>query len=142
MISSLTVADAAGAAGLRAAAGVTRLALFPVLRRRPAPGLPAVRAGGAALKYAPVSLTLAGLRAAEAAGLAPQLYLHPYEFLADQAFRFPVSEMGAIPARRKAFLWARQLHCHALGNAALPGKLRRIAQEVEIGGRLRDLAAA
>ena len=121
---------------------MTRLALLPVLRRRPAPGLPAVRAGGAALKYAPAALTLAGLRAAAAAGLAPQLYLHPYEFLADQAFRFPVAEMAAIPARRKAFLWARQLHCHALGNAALPDKLRRIAQEVEIGGRLRELVAA
>ena len=51
--SSLTVADGAEARGLRAATGVTRLALLPVLRRRPAPGLPALRTGGAALKYAP-----------------------------------------------------------------------------------------
>jgi len=50
--------------------------------------------------------------------------------------------MGDIALRRKAFLWARQLHCHVLGNAALPGKLRRIAAEVEIGGRLRELVAA
>ena len=50
--------------------------------------------------------------------------------------------MGDIALRRKAFLWARQLHRHALGNAALPGKLRRIAAEVEIGGRQRELVAA
>ncbi len=139
---SLTVADAAEARGLRAATGTDSLAFFPVLRQRPAPGLPPVRTGGAALKYAPASLTIRSLRAAAEAGLAPQLYLHPYEFMADQSFRFPVSEMGDLVPRRKLFLWARQIHCHVLGNAGLPDKLRRIAAEIEIVGLMRDLLAA
>ena len=140
--SSLTVETAAEARGLRAATGTTRLTLFPVLRRRPAPGLPPLRTGGAALKYAAASLTVKSLRAAAEAGLAPQLYLHPYEFVADRSFRFPVSEMGDLALRRKLFLQARQIHCHVLGNAGLPDKLRRIAAEVEIAGPMRDLLAA
>ncbi len=87
--SSLTVETAAEAQGLRAATGTTRLTLFPVLRRRPAPGLPPLRTGGAALKYAPASLTVKSLRAAADAGLAPQLYLHPYEFVADRVVPVP-----------------------------------------------------
>jgi hypothetical protein len=139
--SSLTVADAAEAQGLRAATGVTRLALFPVLRRKAVPGLPPLRSGGAALKYAPAALTVKVLRAAAAAGLAPQLYLHPYEFMADGAFAFPISEMGDLALRKKLFLWARQTHCHVIGNAGVPAKLRRIAEAVEIAGRMRDLLA-
>lgn len=140
--SSLTVETAAEARGLRAATGVTRLALFPVLRRRPAPGLPALRTGGAALKYAPASLTVRSLRAAARAGLAPQLYLHPYEFVADRSFRFPFSETGGLALRRRLFLEARQIHCHVLGNSGLPDRLRRIAAGVEIAGPMRDLLAA
>jgi len=140
--SSLTVADAAEARGLRAATGTDSLALFPVLRQRPAPGLPPVRTGGAALKYAPAPLTVRSLRTAAEAGLAPQLYLHPYEFVADRSFRFPVAEMGDLAPRRKLFLWARQVHCHVLGNAGLPDKLRRIAAGIEIAGPMRDLLAA
>jgi len=140
--SSLTVADGGEAQGLRATTGVERLALFPVMRRKPAPGLPALRTGGAALKYAPPALTVASLRRAAEAGLAPQLYLHPYEFVADQSFRFPVTEMGDLALKRKLFLWARQTHCHVIGNASLPEKLRRIAAQVEIAGPMRELLAA
>jgi hypothetical protein len=140
--SSLTVETAAEARDLRTATGTTRLSLFPVLRRRLAPGLPALRTGGAALKYAPASLTVKSLRAAARAGLAPQLYLHPYEFVADRSFRFPFSETGGLALRRRLFLEARQIHCHVLGNAGLPAKLRRIATEVEIAGPMRDLLAA
>ena len=140
--SSLTLADAAAAEELRAATGVLRLALFPVLRQRPAPGLPSLRTGGAALKYAPAALTLAALRRAGEAGLAPQLYLHPYEFLSDRSFYFPVAEMGDLALGRKLFLWARQTHCHVIGNSGMPTKLGRIAREVEIAGPMRDLLAA
>jgi hypothetical protein len=137
--SSLTIGEGEDPAALRAAAGVERLALLPILRRRPAPGLPRLRTGGAGLKYAPISVTIASLEQAAEMGLAPQFYLHPYEFMADQAFYFPVSEMGDIALRQKLFLWARQTHCHVIGNARLLDKLRRIASEVEIGGRMRDL---
>ena len=137
--SSLTLAEGDDPAALRAATGVTRLALFPVMRRRPAPGLPGLRTGGAALKYAPASVTVAGLARAAETGLAPQLYLHPYEFTADRSFRFPVSEMGDLALRRKLFLWARQVHCHVIGNAGVPEKLRSIAAAVEIAGPMREL---
>jgi len=140
--SSLTLAEGDDPAALRAATGVERLALLPVVRRAPAHGLPGLRTGGATLKYLPPALTVQALRRAEAAGVAPLLYLHPYEFTADRAFWIPVAEMGGIPLRRKLFLWARQTHCHVLGNARLPAKLRRIAAEVEIAGRMRDLVAA
>ena len=140
--SSLTIGEDDDPAALRAATGVEALTLLPVLRRRPAPFLPHLRTGGAGLKYAPVPVTIAGLARMAEMGLAPQLYLHPYEFAADQAFSFPVSEMGGIAHRQKLFLWARQTHCHVIGNAALPGKLRRIVREVEIAGPMRELLAA
>jgi Polysaccharide deacetylase len=139
--SSLTVGDAAEAAGLAAATGTRRLALLPVMRRKVVPGLPPLRSGGAYLKYFPAAVTVRTLRLAEAAGLAPLLYLHPYEFMADRSFAFPLSGTGLAP-RRKLLLWARQTHCHVVGNAGVPAKLRRIAAEVEIAGPMRDLVAA
>jgi hypothetical protein len=139
--SSLTVADAAEAAGLRTATGVERLVLLPVVRRKVAPGLPPLRSGGAYLKYVPAAATLRTLRLAADMGLAPLLYLHPYEFLADRSFRFPLAEMGGLALRKKLMLWARQVHCHMIGNARVPAKLRRIAAQVEIAGPMRDLAA-
>lgn len=140
--SSLTVTGTEDPDVLRAATGVRRLALFPVVRRKVVAGLPPLRSGGAGLKYAPASVTVKTLRLAAQAGLAPQLYLHPYEFTADRAFYFPVSEMGDLALRRKLFLWARQTHCHVIGNAGVPAKLRRIAAEVEIAGRMRALLGA
>ena len=137
--SSLTIGEGEDPAALRCTTGVERLALLPILRRRPGPGLPRLRTGGAGLKYAPISVTIASLEQAAEMGLAPQFYLHPYEFMADQAFYFPISEMGGIALHRKLFLWARQTHCHVIGNARLLDKLRRIAAEVEIAGRMREL---
>lgn len=137
--SSVTVTDAAGLAAFRAAVGVERLVLLPVVKRRVVAGLPPMRSGGAYLKYLPASVTVRGLDLAARDGLAPMLYLHPYEFVADGSFRFPLSEMAGLPSRRKAFLWARQFHCHVLGNAGVPARLRAIFRAFAPGGPMRDL---
>lgn len=137
--SSVTVADATELAAFRAAVGVERLVLLPVTRRKVSRGLPALRTGGAYIKYFPAAVTRRGLDLAAEAGLAPMLYLHPYEFVADASFRFPLAEMAGLPARRKAFLWARQLHCHVIGNAGVPAKLRRIFCDAVAGGPIRTL---
>jgi hypothetical protein len=139
--SSLTLGEGEDPAALRASTGVERLALLPVVRRRVLPGLPPTRSGGAWLKYLPAAATVRTLRLAADMGLVPLLYLHPYEFMADRSFAFPVSEMGDLAPRRKLFLWARQIHCHVIGNAGVPAKLRRIAAAVEIAGPMRDLLA-
>jgi hypothetical protein len=140
--SSLTVAEGEDAGALRAATGVGWLALLPVVRRPILPGLPAARSGGAWLKYLPAAATLRTLRLAAGMGLAPLLYLHPYEFLADRSFALSAAEMRGLPPRRKLLLRARQVHCHVIGNAGVPAKLRRIAAGVEIAGPMRELAAA
>jgi hypothetical protein len=137
--SSVTVADAAGLHAFRAAVGVERLVLLPVVRRKVWPGLPAMRAGGAYLKYFPAAATRRNLDLAAGDGLAPMLYLHPYEFVADGSFRFPLSEMTGLALRRKAFLWARQVHCHVLGNAGVPDRLRAIFRHFAPGGPMREL---
>jgi len=140
--SSVTVADAGGLAAFRAAVGVERLVLLPVVRHRVVAGLPPMRSGGAYLKYFPASVTMRGLDLAADAGLAPMLYLHPYEFVSDGSFRFPLAEMTGLGARRKAFLWTRQVHCHVIGNAGVPGKLRAIFRDFEPGGPMRALLPA
>ncbi len=136
--SSVTVADAAELATLRANAG-DRLRVFPVVRQKVVPGLPPLRTGGAYLKLFPPSVTLKGLAMAEAIGAVPMLYLHPYEFMADRAFYFPMREMGDLRLRSKLFLWARQTHCHVIGNRGVPGKLRAVLEGVELGGPMRGL---
>jgi Polysaccharide deacetylase len=140
--SSLTVAAGDDVAALRRGLGLERLILLPVVRQKVVRGLPPLRSGGAYLKLFPPGVTVRNLRLAAEAGLAPMLYLHPYEFAADRAFYFPLSEMGDLAWRRKVFLWARQTHCHVIGNRSVPEKLRRIAAEVEIAGPMRELVAA
>jgi hypothetical protein len=139
--SSVTVASRGELAAFRAAASLQRLALVPVARQKVLPGLPPMRPGGAYLKLFPASVTLRGLRMAATAGLVPLLYLHPYEFVADRSFYFPMREMGDLALRRRLFLWARQTHCNVIGNRGLAGKLRRILEGVELGGPMRDLLA-
>lgn len=140
--SSATVADAAELAAWRRSVGVERLALFPVAKLKAGPGLPATRAGGAYLKYFPAAVTRRTLERTDQAGLEPTLYLHPYEFVADRSFAFPLSEMAGLPAKRKAFLWLRQRHCHVVGNAGVPRKLAAALDGLRLGGPMRRLVGA
>jgi hypothetical protein len=140
--SSVTVETRAEAEAFLAQSATDGLARFPVVRQKVLPGLPPLRTGGAYLKYFPASVTLKGLALAEAMGVAPMLYLHPYEFRADRAFYFPIREMGDLALRRKLFLWARQTHCHVIGNRGVPAKLRAILAQIELGGPMRDLLSS
>jgi len=137
--SSVTVASRPEAEAFLAQSASDGLARFPVVRQKVLPGLPPLRTGGAYLKYFPASVTLKGLALAGQMGVAPMLYLHPYEFTADRAFAFPMREMGDLALRRKLFLWARQTHCHAIGNRGVPAKLGRILAQVALGGPMRTL---
>ena len=140
--SSLTVADAAGLAAARTALGVTRLALLPVAKVPVAPLLPPVRSGGSYLKLFPGAVTLAAMARTAAAGLPPQVYLHPYEFVADGAFRVAMRDMGGMAAHRRLYWALRQAQWHDVGNRSVAAKLRRIAARWRFAGPMRALAGA
>jgi len=139
--SSLGVATAAELAAARTRLGLARLALFPVACVR-VPGLPRpVRSGGSYLKLFPVSVTLAAMAAAAAGGLAPMVYLHPYEFVADRSFVVAMAEMQGLPRSRRLYWALRQAQWHVVGNRGVTAKLRRIAEEWRLGGPMRGLLA-
>jgi hypothetical protein len=140
--SSLVLASAAEADGARAALGLERLALYPVVRAAVAPGPCAVRPGGSFLKLLPAAVALRALDAADAAGLAPLVYLHPYEFVADGSFRVAMREMAGMAAGRRLYWGLRQAQWHTVGNRSVAAKLRRIAAAWRFGGPMRGLLAA
>lgn len=140
--SSLGVASAAELATVRRSLGLTSLALFPVARAVVAPGLPPVSSGGSYLKLFPAAVALRAMDVAAAGGLAPMVYLHPYEFVADRSFQVAMHEMTGLPRARRLYWALRQAQWHAVGNRGATGKLRRIARAWRFGGPLRDLLAA
>lgn len=139
--SSLGLASAAAVGAARGALGLERLALLPVARVPVAPGLPPVRAGGTYLKLFPVGVTRRALEAAHAGGLAPLVYLHPYEFVADRSFQVAMREMAGMAAGRRVYWALRQAQWHSAGNRSVLGKLRRLAREWRFGGPMRELLA-
>lgn len=140
--SSLGAAGAAELAAVRGGLGLERLVLLPVSRQKVAPGLPPVRSGGSYLKLFPVGVTLRAMERTALAGLAPQVYLHPYEFVADRSFAVRRGEMAGMPPARRTYWALRQAQWHVVGNRGVMDKLRRIAAEWRLGGPMRLLAQA
>lgn len=140
--SSLKAASAAEAAAMAAALNLDRLALFPVAREKAAALLPPVKTGGSYLKLFPGSVTLRALDMAAAAGLAPMVYLHPYEFVADRSFHVAMAEMGGMALRRRLYWSLRQAQWHVVGNRSVKPKLRRIAAAWRLAGPMRGLLPA
>lgn len=140
--STLTVADAAEAEAFRRASGVGGMALFPVVRRKVAPGLPPVRSGGTYLKLFPLAVTLKAIREGEQAGIIPMVYLHPYEFVSDRSFRVPMRELDGLSFKDRAYWSLRQTQWHVVRNRSVVPKLRRIFREYTAGGPMRTLLAA
>ncbi len=136
--SSLSMATAAERDAAARAMGLTRLALLPVAKS----GRPAVRAGGSYLKLFPAGVTLGALDRAEAGGLAPLAYLHPYEFVADGSFRVAMRDMAGMGRGRRLYWALRQAQWHWVGNRSVAGKLRAIARIWRLGGPMRDLVGA
>ena len=101
-----------------------------------------VRPGGSYLKLFPGSVTERALDLAAEGGLAPLVYLHPYEFMADQSFRVARSEMTGMPAGRRLYWAARQAQWHVVGNRGVMEKLRRLARNWRFRGPMRELLAA
>jgi hypothetical protein len=137
--SSLGASDAAGLAAMRRALGLTSLALFPVALVRVASGMPPVRSGGSYLKLFPGSVTLRAMQKAAAGGLAPLVYLHPYEFVADRSFFVRRREMTGMSSRSRAYWLLRQSQWHVVGNRSVTSKLRRIARNWRFAGPMRAL---
>ena len=137
--SSLTAGTAAELDAMRARLGLERLTLLPVAREKAARGLPPVRPGGTWLKLFPGALTRRALEMAAEGGLAPLVYLHPYEFVADRSFHVPMSEMTGMGRGRRAYWAARQAQWHVAGNRGVMGKLRRLAQDWRFAGPMKGL---
>lgn len=114
------------------------LDLLPVWSGRLRPGLPVTRLGGTYLKLYPEATARAMAARAQAGGMVPHVYLHPYEFLADGAFALSRAELAPLGPARAAFWWARQAQWHRIGNARLPGRLSRLIGALGLGGRLCD----
>lgn len=140
--SSLVAASAAELAAMRRRLGLERLVLLPVAREKASAFLPPVRPGGSYLKLFPGSVTERALDLAAEGGLAPLVYLHPYEFMADQSFRVARSEMTGMPAGRRLYWAARQAQWHVVGNRGVMEKLRRLARNWRFRGPMRELLAA
>ncbi|MBA3325644.1 MAG: polysaccharide deacetylase family protein [Rhodobacteraceae bacterium] len=136
--SSLIIATAADLGAVRRRLGLTTLRLFPIARVKVAPGLPPVRSGGSYFKLFPVAVTLEAMDRAAAAGLAPMVYLHPYEFVADRSFHVQTREMAGLSRARRLYWALRQAQWHVVGNRGVTEKLRRIARDWRLGGRIRD----
>jgi len=137
--STLTVADAAEVERFRNTVSVEGLALFPVVRRKVLPGLPAIRSGGTFLKLFPLALTMKALADGERAGIAPMVYVHPYEFVHDGSFHVPMRELAGLGRRDRLYWSLRQAQWHRLRNRSVIPKLARIFRRWEPGGPLRTL---
>lgn len=100
---------------------------------------PYIGTGGTFFKFLPVRLIVKVLKKSLDEDASPQIYLHPYEFLADMSFKTPFSDMQGLPLIRKVIVWIRQFQWHYIGNSTVQPKLKVIFKQLEIGGTMQNL---
>lgn len=137
--SSLNCANQAEVDAFRKASGIQKLILFPVISRKINAVLPAIRTGGTFLKFFPLSAMLKAMNEGDAEGIIPMVYLHPYEFVTDQSFAVPMSEMEGLGLVQKLKWSLRQKQWHVIGNGSVKGKLDVIFNQFESGGPMKTL---
>jgi hypothetical protein len=136
--SSLCVASPGDVSAFARRMGIETLKLLPIFSAAPLPGLPAMKLGGSYMKLFPMAMTRRLIALCEAAGLAPHVYLHPYEFARDGQFMLSRAERGALGRKASRYWGLRQHQWHSIGNRSLPERLQRVFQRLGLGGRLCD----
>ena len=114
------------------------LKILPIFAARPRALTPKMRLGGTYLKLFSRATAARLITASTQAGLAPHIYLHPYEFVADQSFALSRAELAPLGPARAAYWHARQSQWHKIGNRSLPQKLSALLQNHTLGGRLDE----
>lgn len=137
--SSLNCSAPSEVEAFRAASGIHKLILYPVISTKIYPLLPAVRTGGTFLKLFPLSVTLKALKAGTEAGIIPLVYLHPYEFVSDASFAVGMDEMESLGTLQKIKWSLRQKQWHTVGNTTVESKLKAIFSQYSAGGPMKNL---
>lgn len=119
--------------------GLTTLQLIPVGKHRVAPFLPDLKTGGSYFKLFPLWVSRTALKRSVQNGLQPMLYLHPYEFTADGAFRLGWNDLRGLGLARRSYFHLRQHQWHSVGNRTVRAKLERVFAEYSDGGPMRNL---
>jgi hypothetical protein len=115
-----------------------RLREFAIYQRQLAPGLPVRVIGGTYLRFLPSRLVISLLEEAWQKGFVPQVYLHPYDWLADYEQWSTYADLRGVPRPGRLYWWLRQHQWHSIGNRGVIAKLKRIYQEFTHPGPLGD----
>ncbi|PKP15134.1 MAG: hypothetical protein CVU07_11330 [Bacteroidetes bacterium HGW-Bacteroidetes-23] len=137
--SSLNLDTSADLADAYRTLGLTSLQLIPVGKHRVAPFLPDLKTGGSYFKLFPLWVSRTALRKSIENGLQPMLYLHPYEFTADGAFRLGWNDLRGLGLAKRGYFHLRQHQWHRVGNRTVRAKLERVFAEFSDGGPMRNL---
>lgn len=121
--------------------GLTRLRIFPVGRHKIYRLMKPMRSGGTYFKLFPSSFALDLLRRSVQNDLAPMLYLHPHEMVGDGSFMLRWKDLEGLPLLRRAYIRARQVQWHVIGNQGVEAKLRKVLGEFDHGGLMCELLA-
>lgn len=135
--SSFPAADREEVAAFRAAVDLGDFPILPIYRGQIMGQN--FRLGGSYLKLFPGAMARRSIAAAEAAGFAPHIYLHPYEFTANGSYRLSSRERRPLGMPRALYWGVRQEQWHRAGNRSLPTKLAHLIGRDGLAGRLDDL---
>ena len=83
--------------------GLTTLQLIPVGKHRVAPFPSDLKTGGSYFKLFPLWVSRTALKRSVQNGLQPMLHLHPYEFIADGAFRMGWNDLRGLGLARRCY---------------------------------------
>ncbi|TRD22058.1 polysaccharide deacetylase family protein [Palleronia caenipelagi] len=136
--SSLCVATKAEVTAFRGRMGLTSLHILPIYSAPPTRSFPALNLGGTYLKLFPRVLTDRLITGAEAEGMVPHIYLHPYEFASEGEFLLSRNELSGLGQRKAAYWRLRQHQWNTVGNRSLLTKLKKICDSRPPRGRLCD----
>lgn len=111
---------------------------FAIYWRPLTPGLGVRVVGGTYLRLLPAKLVTSLLDEAWEKGFVPQVYLHPYDLLADYEQWSTYSDLSDLPQPARLYWWVRQHQWHSVGNRGVMRKLRKVYQKFVHPGPLGD----
>ena len=119
--------------------GLEKLLLFPLMKVKVYSFLPFLRSGGTYLKFFPSGAMKKIIEKSIMDGIAPMVYIHPYEFVTDLSFKPKFSDMVGMKFSSKLISWIHGFQWHYLGNSTVKPKLEKIFNTFENGGKIETL---
>ena len=117
---------------------LTDLKLVPLYAARFRGRGPKVRLGGSYLKFAPGSVARDLIRQSGMVGIAPHVYLHPYEFSETADFQVSRADLGALGPVKSGYWALRQNQWLRFGGDRLLEKVAALVPPEGLDGRLDD----